>query len=177
MHLLDVDEGYGEEVEEEDTEDGEEEDDERSDDGNSHPLKRLAPQHCLDVERSRNGDCYAGEYCGGIVDGVGVKQWADGDRYAGEYKCGKRHGLGVFKWASGSTYSGHYENDNEDGLGVYQYKSGRKIVSQWHDGEELLESQVSFDEDNEEHCATLALAVVIKGRAEAKAQEANTRVE
>ena len=110
------------------------------------------------------------------MDGVGVKQWADGDRYAGEYKCGNRHGVGVFKWASGSTYSGHYENDSENGLGVYQYKSGRKIVSQWRDGEELLESQVSFDEDNEEHCATLALAAVIEARAEAKAQEANATI-
>lgn len=101
------------------------------------------------------GDRYAGQYSGGVYNGVGVyshaenpantgnllryegewardmkvgqgvMSWRDGMRYAGDWQENARRGYGVHLWSDGSRYEGEWANDIRTGYGVLWDPEGR----------------------------------------------------
>jgi hypothetical protein len=68
-------------------------------------------------ENAREGD-YAGEFANDVMNGLGVKRWADGATYYGDRREEAREGFGVFVYADGGGYEGQWLDGAPDGLGV-----------------------------------------------------------
>ncbi|XP_042379514.1 phosphatidylinositol 4-phosphate 5-kinase 6-like isoform X2 [Zingiber officinale] len=78
-----------------------------------------------------SGDCYSGQWAGGVPHGTGKFLWNDGCTYEGEWRRGKITGRGKFSWPSGSNYDGEFKAGFMDGFGIFIGATGDTYWGNW----------------------------------------------
>jgi hypothetical protein len=94
-----------------------------------------------------NGDRYVGEWENGKKHGYGTMNYTNGDRYYGDWKDNKREGQGTCFDAHGNYFEGEWEDDKEHGQGTMQYTNGRYFEGKWKNGEIIVESTKTKEEN------------------------------
>ena len=77
---------------------------------------------------------YMGEFCDGLIHGVGVLTFQKGGRYQGQFERDMPHGYGMEYYPSGAIYQGQFKKDFRHGLGIYTYQSGLTYGGYWKHG-------------------------------------------
>ena len=87
----------------------------------------------LDI--SKYGTRYEGEWKDGQRNGKGIYHYADGSRYEGEWKDGQINGKGIYYYEDGTRYEGEWKDAQRNGKGIFHYASGSRYEGEWKDGQ------------------------------------------
>lgn len=77
---------------------------------------------------------YEGEFCEGVAQGMGQRQWPTGGSYVGQFEDGQKCGHGEETWPTGGSYSGGWANNKRNGKGIERWPAGGSYEGDWVDG-------------------------------------------
>jgi hypothetical protein len=102
----------------------------------------------LELDKTKKGNVYEGEWRNGLPNGHGAYTYADGHKYVGESKDGKSHGQGTFTFANGDKYVGDFKEDKYHGQGIGITADGKRFEGIWENGNFIREAKIKLPGQN-----------------------------